>query len=317
MTTKILKLVFLALFTIAIPAFAQKKIDADSLVISRYNKWLKTFQLDQLVTAAQFKTIRSWPANEDDSTKKANGTIAKVLVLKPAAKYSDAQDLATAWNYVSEGLKNKGINLQELMLTKLASYAELPLSRVKIIEHTDTLGVFSLNIYFDGKIRNNNKINVIMGGELTLDYDFDASPINSILSNSYSLKRPVAGLSKYLPIFNTYFKQYKHKSDANIDVRTMNSGNHILEFKIINVVGQITGNYNEIIKITITKDSDDKGVTKIGYSATVLYAGGVFRAPDNEGDYTDAANEPSLSAGLKRYNKLLDDTFRQIFHAGF
>ncbi|GAA4322818.1 hypothetical protein GCM10023149_23380 [Mucilaginibacter gynuensis] len=299
-----------------IPAIAQKKGVTDSVVISRYNQWLKTFQLNELIQAYELKTITSPPVIGND-TVKGSITPVKVLVLKPAAKYTDLQDMATAWNYVSEGLKNKGINLNELMLTKLATYSDLPINNVKVITQADTLGVFLLNIYFDGKIKDDSKINTIMGGELNVNYDFNAPPINSILSNTYNLKRSVGGLNNYLPVFSAHFKQYKHKSGTNVEIQSLNTGGHFLQLKIRNIVGQVThGNYNEIIELIITMDDDKNGLPKINYMATVLYAGGIFKAPKNESDYDDAATEPDLHAQLKNYNNTLNTLFKQVFHAG-
>ncbi|EHQ27080.1 hypothetical protein [Mucilaginibacter paludis] len=304
MYTKKVKLFVFVFFLSFSSAFSQS-ISVDSI----YNQWLRTIQLNTILKVSTITTetrlnIGAIATNHNQSI---------IITLKPIAEYEDPQKFATAWDYVSSGLQNKGISIEDLLFYRAVEYTNVPATQLRIEIQTSDPSVFFKRIYFDTQLEHQEKVNLVQGSDMELHYDFNNAGISSLLTHQYTLKQPIDNLIKYLDRFNAFFKKSKHLPQDSIHVNPDNSfgTNNILRLTVYNVYGEVTKKkYHEKITLTIVVNST-LNPQKMTYWGNVLCAAGINSASE----FVDVATENDVKDQLPLYNQILDKAFRSIFYA--
>lgn len=295
---KILPLIYLLSFNFA---FAQNAPYAN--LVANYNTWLKSIQLDKLISAEKVEILS--PGNVPANPQQIQ------LALSPAAAYAKPADMAKAWAYVKDGFQDKGIDLSQLLLVKLADYADLPLAEVKIKLQTSSPEVFSQSIFFDKEVVTIEKTTSVRGGDFAIDFDFDAPVLNAVLCGSFKIALPLPDLTTSVKDWKSFFATMKHKTGDSIRVAPRTNESGAITLDISNIFGAITGeNYYEKIELTVNVAYSKK---QIYYSATISYAPQGNKPPPAAA-YRDLAREHDFVANLLSYKNTLETQLQSLYH---
>jgi hypothetical protein len=314
MVSKLIK-ILPVIYLLWIPFLSAKNLSADDSVTVNYNKWLKNIGLDKFFTASKIMLT-----SRGTGIAHVNIYNTYTLILRPSAAYSKSADMGKAWDYIRDGLQEKGIDISQLLLTKLADYSKRPLGRVKIELITNDIALllnkpdaFSLFIYFDNEIVTKEKSSAVRGGDIAINFDFDGGAINAGLCGNYGLQKPFPDLRGSYNQWKAFFEGAKHKPGQAIKIESLTNESGIIELDITNMYGEITGEkYYEKIKLKVFIAPSKN---QINYSATALYAP-EGNKPPSEGFYHDLAAEPDFAINVLTYKNLLNEQFRKIYHVG-
>ncbi len=306
MKGKAIKIFVFLFFSSYNAAFSQSDLRA-----SAYDNWLKTIQMDKFLQVNKIIRLDSLIRIEPGtSNHRSDSAYTAILLLGPAPGQTDPQEMASTWNFVQKKLQDSAIDLYSLLLCKFADYEHLPLNKVKIEMMSSSADIFSLTIYFNTRIEHRGHVNIISGGDLSVDFDPNVRAFQSLIKNIYKLKQPIADLSNYINPLQDFFKKGVHKPGEDIHVTILSSSNDFLELEITGIFGEVTKkNYYEKIDLTITLNSG-KGTQQLKYHGNIFCAAGIERSSE----FDDIANEDDVSDQLPIYNQKLDKAFKAIFH---
>lgn len=297
-----IKLTFFLCLINTCVAFSQNASNNKALA-ANYNKWLKSLQLNKFIIADRVET-----SGAPDSY---------TLYLKPADIYRVPADLAKAWGYFKDGFQEKGVDLPLLLFNKFSEYADLPLNKVKVVLQSTNPEVFSLKIFCDKEVVVQENIASVRGGDVTVDYNFDAPPLISILSHTYNLKSSIPDLKAYAEQWQTFFLTYKHKPNEKIQIEIPHLENGALKFIVGNIYKDVTGeNYYEKLVLEIVTTHPRNQPPQIDYSASVFYAATSGNKAPPLAAYKDIADEPDFAQNLSNYKSKFEKQFQAIFHVG-
>lgn len=311
MIAKLVKIFFLIYLLPVSTTFAQKRGISDTSTINKYNKWLKSIQLDKLIHASEIKTVKNLKS-PDDTIRKISDQVSLVLILKPSANYTNMQDLATVWNYVADGLQEKGIDIYRLLLNKLADYTNTSLKLVKVDAQSAKPDIFSFKIYFDNKLEIEPHITLVMGGDIALDYDFN-NTLKNTMTGAVQLSGGSINLIPYYDKITALFSKYRHEADSTVKFKKDIFNKGTLKFSVYNLYGQVTGeDYHERITLLVTVSDPVNDQVEINYEINAYCASGIKVVPKDDKSYHDVADEyPDRLSG---FNNSFYKQFENIFN---
>jgi hypothetical protein len=254
MIYKALKLFFLIYLLNISRAFSQV-----NAVGHEFNSWLKAMHLDNILQAGEPEKLQ-----------------VTSLVLKPVGAYQDPETFAVTWNYIRSGFRHRGVNIDSVLLNKLADFTFLPLDSVSLAIETANPDIFSLKVYYHKRLKEDAAVVLARGPNKPVNFNFDAAM--GRLRKYYIITHKNDDLNAVYGKLAFYFNHYHHLPTDRIKIDTIISDDK-KELKLVigYVYRQILTDYkyHEVIYLDFTLGHDE-----ISYSVDGDYAAGGNKTPD-------------------------------------
>ena len=251
-----LKLIFIIGFLQINAAFAQV-----NAISNHYNNWLKSAGLDALLQTEQIK-------------EQPNRAIH--LILKPADSYKDPVTFARDWGYVTDGFAARGINIDSVLLHKLAFYSFLPPGSVSLEVLTSHPDIYSLKIKYNKKLIVTGDTISFKGQTNPIDFNFDAA--FEILRRNYWFPANYTNINAVYEKLKKHFQGYHHIPNDQIQVDSFTTeGNNGMTIRVSHIFHHIIRNYNyhELILFDFELKNNE-----VHYAVELEYAPGGGKTPD-------------------------------------